>query len=126
MSYTTFDYSDLRIEPSTIAPGDTAYVRATITNTGDRAGEEVVELYIKDLLASVARPVQELKGFQRIALEAGESREVRFPITPDHLQMLNEAMEWVIEPGDFIIRVSTSSNDVRLWGVLRVGMLNGE
>lgn len=121
LSYTSFAYNDLRIEPATITPGDTAFVRATITNTGDRAGEEVVQLYIKDLFASVARPVQELKGFQRIMLEPGASREVRFPLAPDHLQMLNEGMEWVVEPGEFLIRVGASSNDVRLRGMLRVG-----
>ena len=95
-------------------------VRCTISNIGTRDGEEVVQLYIRDLLSSVARPVLELKGFQRVALHAGESKEVVFTITPEILQILNEKMNTVIEPGDFRIMIGASSRSLWLKEVLRV------
>ncbi|MFZ6011917.1 MAG: glycoside hydrolase family 3 C-terminal domain-containing protein [Bacteroidota bacterium] len=114
LSYTTFGYRDLRLDKTTIAVNESTIVRCIITNTGTRDGDEVVQLYIRDMLASVARPVMELKGFQRIHLKAGESREVRFAITPAMLSMLNEKMETVVEPGDFRIMIGASSRDLRL------------
>lgn len=113
LSYTSFRYSDIRLEREQIKAGESVRVYAKITNTGLRDGEEVVQMYIRDRLASVARPVLELKGFERIWLKAGESRDIVFTITPDMLQMLNEKMQTVIEPGDFRIMIGASSR--QLW-----------
>ncbi len=120
LSYTSFAYSDMIIEQPVIAAGESGTVRFKITNTGAYDGDEVVQLYIKDLYASVARPVMELKGFQRIHLKQGETKEVSFTITPEQLSMLNEAMERVVEPGDFRIMIGASSNDIRLRSTLKV------
>jgi len=89
LSYTTFAYGDLTIEPPVIAAGDSAVVRCRVTNTGDRTGDEVVQLYLRDELASVARPILELKDFARVRLVPGESREVRFTLTPEMLALLD-------------------------------------
>ena len=91
-----------------------------LTNTGDFDGEEVVQLYIKDLFASLARPVMELKGFQRVYLKKGETKELVFEITPEMLEMLDEAMNRVVEPGEFRIMIGASSNDIRLRGIFEV------
>ncbi len=114
LSYTQFEYSNLQLDNQVITPSGSTAVRCTIKNTGSRAGAEVVQLYTRDLLASVARPVMELKGFQRITLQPGESREVVFAITPGMLQMLNLEMKTVVEPGDFRIMIGASSRDIRL------------
>ena len=92
----------------------------SITNTGTRAGDEVVQLYLRDELASVARPIMELKGFQRLQLLPGETREVRFPIGPEQLTMLDEQLRPVIEPGAFRIMIGASSQDIRQRAVLVV------
>lgn len=120
LGYTTFAYSDLRITPDTIGADGVATVRATITNTGPRAGDEVVQLYLRDLLASVARPVLQLAGFTRIRLAPGERREVAFRLSREHLRMLDERMRWVVEPGTFRVLVGASSKDLRLRGDLVV------
>ena len=120
LSYTTFEYSNLRIEPAAIATDGTATVRATVRNTGTRAGDEVVQLYVRDVLASVARPIIELKGFQRIALEPGAMREVSFTLGPEALRMLDRDRRWIVEPGAFRVLIGTSSKDVRLRGELTV------
>ena len=101
LSYTTFEYSNLRIEPASIDANGTVTVRCTVRNTGTRAGDEVVQLYVRDVLASVARPILELKGFQRIPLERGASREVSFTLGPEELRMLDRDRRWVVEPGPF-------------------------
>lgn len=120
LSYGEFEYSGLAIEPAAIAPGESAAIRVTVTNVGERAGEAVPQLYLRDRLASVARPVQELKGFQRVRLAPGESRELRFEIGPEALTMLDAELRPVIEPGEFEVRVGASSRDIRSKGVLRV------
>jgi beta-glucosidase len=120
LSYTTFSYSGLRIEPGVISPSGKATIRCTVRNTGAVAGDEVVQLYLRDELASVARPVTELAGFRRVHLEAGESAEVTFEIGPDRLRMLDEQMRWVVEPGAFRAMVGASSKDIRLRGQLTV------
>ena len=109
LSYTTFDYSNLKISPARIGPGGSAQVSVTVTNTGRRAGEEVVQLYIRDEVSSVTRPVKELKDFARVALSPGESKTVSFTITPDKLAFYNLNMERAVEPGWFDIMVGTSS-----------------
>ena len=120
LSYTTFEYSTLSIEPAVIPPSGKAVVRCRVRNAGTRAGDEVVQLYIHDVLASVARPVLQLEGFRRVHLEAGEEREVTFDLTPEQLQMLDANMRWVVEPGAFRVMVGASSKDIRLRGELVV------
>jgi beta-glucosidase len=109
LSYTTFEYTNLKVSPALVGPGGRAQVTVTVTNTGRRAGEEVVQLYIRDLVSSVTRPVKELKDFGRVALSPGESRTVAFTITPDKLAFYNLNMERVVEPGRFDVMVGGSS-----------------
>ncbi len=114
LSYTTFTYSEPRLERATISPHETTTLTVEVTNTGTRAGDEVVQLYIRDVLsARVTRPVKLLKGFQRITLQPGETRRVSFTIGPAQLQFLGEAMCPVVEPGEFILLVGGSSETVR-------------
>jgi beta-glucosidase len=120
LSYTSFEYSDIKFIKNNISKTDSTTVSFTIKNTGTRDGDEVVQLYIRDLLSSVARPVMELKGFQRIRLKADESKVVSFSITPELLSMLNLKMEQVVEPGDFRIMIGASSRDIRLKETLTV------
>ena len=120
LSYTQFAYSNIRLAKKQITAKESVNVYATITNTGSREGDEVVQLYIRDLLSSVARPVLELKGFQRIHLKAGEAKNISFTITPERLQMLNEKMQTVIEPGDFRIMIGGSSRELWLKETLTV------
>ena len=120
LSYTTFAYSGLRIEPAEIAAGESATVRLRVRNTGFRAGDEVVQLYLRDVLATVARPVMQLAGFRRVRLESGESREITFAITSEQLSLLDENMRRVIEPGAFRVLAGSSSKDIRLRGELHV------
>ncbi|HXT68790.1 MAG TPA: glycoside hydrolase family 3 N-terminal domain-containing protein [Vicinamibacterales bacterium] len=120
LSYTTFEYSDLVIEPAVIPPNGTATVRFKVRNTGARPGDEVAQLYIRDVLGSVARPVMELKGFDRIQLAPGEQKESRLTLGPNELRMLDWNMRWIVEPGVFRIMVGASSKDIRLRGELTV------
>jgi len=109
LSYATFKYQDLKIGPETIAPYGTVKVSAVVSNLGNRAGDEIVQLYIRDLAASMTRPVKELKGFKRIPLGPGESKTVEFVLGSDELGLYNPRMEWVVEPGDFQVWVGPSS-----------------
>ena len=122
LSYTTFAYSGLTIEPAVIGPagGGHATVRCRVKNIGTRAGDEVVQLYLHDELASVARPVMSLAGFTRVHLAPGEEREVSFRLGPERLRLLDQRMRWVVEAGDFRVMVGSSSRDIRLRGVLTV------
>jgi beta-glucosidase len=114
LSYTTFEYSNLTIEKPVAKKGDKINVSFVVTNTGKRAGDEVVQLYLRDQIASVARPVQALKGFERIHLQPGASKTVTLTLNPEDFEMLNEKMETVIEPGDFTVMIGSSSRDIRL------------
>lgn len=109
LSYTTFACTDLKVSPARIGPGAEASVSVRVSNTGRRAGEEVVQLYIRDLVSSVTRPVMELKDFARVSLAPGETKTVTFTITPDKLSFYDLNMERVVEPGSFDIMVGTSS-----------------
>lgn len=120
LSYTSFEYSDLQVDPEIIAAGQGAKVRFALENTGNHDGTEVVQMYIRDKLASVSRPTAELKGFQRVRLEPGARMEVSFMIEPEMLTLLNEDLQPVIEAGEFQIRIGASSQDIRLKGVLAV------
>jgi beta-glucosidase len=120
ISYTSFEYADLHIEPPVIRAGEAAVARFTLTNTGGRAADEVVQLYVRDELASVARPVMSLAGFERVHLRPGESRELSLPITPDALSLLDRNLRRRIEPGSFRIMIGASSRDIRLKATLSV------
>jgi len=109
LSYTTFSYSKPKIESAKIEPAGKTTVSVIVTNTGKVAGDEIVQLYIHDLVSSVTRPVKELKGFERISLAPGQSKTVSFAITPDKLSFLNQSMERVVEPGMFDILIGGSS-----------------
>ena len=120
LSYTTFEYSDLDITPRVITPNESATVRLKVTNTGKRAGDEVVQLYIRDVLSSITTYEKNLAGFQRIHLEPGEAQELSFTIDRKHLELLDADMKWVVEPGDFVLMAGASSEDIRLNGTLTV------
>jgi len=109
LSYTTFKFENVRVEPQQIYAGGTAKVSVDVTNTGSREGDEVPQMYIHQRIASVTRPVNELKGFQRISLKPGEKKTVEFTITPDALSMWNVDMHKVVEPGIFEIMVGPNS-----------------
>ena len=113
LSYTTFEYSDLEINQK-------ATIRLKVTNTGKRAGDEVVQLYTRDILSSVTTYEKNLAGFERIHLKPGESKEIVFTLDRKHLELLNADMKWTVEPGEFAIMVGASSEDIRLNGILTV------
>lgn len=114
LSYTTFEYKDLKLSKKSISGAERVTADFTLKNTGSYDGDEVVQLYIRDLLSSVSRPVLELKGFKRVSLKAGEIKQVSFEITPDMLKMLDAEMKTVIEPGDFRIMIGSSSRELVL------------
>jgi beta-glucosidase len=105
LSYTRFEYKDLKVTPSTIGPGGRATVQVAVTNTGKVAGDEVVQLYVRDLVASVTRPARALRGFRRLRLEPGQTRTVEFTVGPAELSLVNAHMERVVEPGAFDVMV---------------------
>ena len=109
LSYTQFAIQDLRMASTTIGPADSLTVSVEVANTGKRRGDEVVQLYIQDVVASVTRPVQELRGFKRMTLDPGERRRVEFVLGPKELGFLNQSLKWVVEPGEFRVRMSNSS-----------------
>lgn len=114
LSYTTFAYSDLKISPEQQHTQGNIDVSFKVTNTGKRKGDEVVQLYIRDLVSSVITYDTQLRGFERISLEPGETKEVRFTLKPEDLELLDENMKWKVEPGEFEILIGASSEDIRL------------
>lgn len=120
LSYTKFKYSAPRLEHSTIKPNGSTYVSVKVTNTGKVAGDEIVQMYVRDKISTVTRPVKELKGFQRISLKAGETKTVKMDITPDTLAYHNIDMKYVVEPGEFEIMTGSSSRDEDLQKVILV------
>ena len=113
LSYTTFAYSDIHLSSTEMSADGELTATVTVTNTGSRDGAEVVQLYIRDLVGSVTRPVKELKGFDKIFLKAGESRKVSFSITPELLKFYNYDLQFVCEPGDFDVMIGGNSRDVK-------------
>ena len=111
LSYTTFSYSDLQVSSGQMKMDGEITVSVKVTNTGSVAGEEVVQLYVRDLVGSVTRPVKELKGFRKISLEPGEGKTVSFTLRSDDLRFYNQKMKFAAEPGDFRVFVGTSSAD---------------
>jgi beta-glucosidase len=114
LSYTTFLYSDLKLGASKMGKKDQMQVSVTVSNTGKYNGEEIVQLYIKDKVGSIVRPVKELKDFKKIALKAGESKTISFMIDAEKLSFYNQKLEWVAEAGEFELMVGASSEDIRL------------
>jgi beta-glucosidase len=114
LSYTSFAIENPRLTKKRIKPDGSTQLLVDVTNTGKRAGAEVVQLYIRDLVSSVTRPVKELKGFKKVWLEPGESTTVKFDITPASLAFYDIDMKYLVEPGDFELMVGTSSHDVDL------------
>lgn len=113
LSYTTFAYSDITVDRTSLPMNGSVTAKVTLTNTGNRDGAEVVQLYIRDVVGSSTRPVKELKGFQKVFLKAGESREVSFKITPDLLKYYNYDLQYVAEPGTFDLMIGTDSRNVK-------------
>jgi beta-glucosidase len=113
LSYTEFGYGDLKISASEITSADSMRVSIDVTNKGTRDGSEVVQLYIRDLVGSVTRPVKELKGFQKINLKAGETKTVNFTIGTKDLSFYNSDLKFVAEPGEFQVFVGGNSRDVK-------------
>lgn len=120
LSYTSFEYSNLQVSPESHGPFGTFTIDLDVKNVGAVAGSEVVQLYIRDKISSVVRPVKELKGFAKIRLEAGESKTVYFQLGPGELRMLDRNMSWTVESGEFEILVGSSSEDIRLEGLLTI------
>jgi beta-glucosidase len=120
LSYTDFEYSNLHVEPAAIHPGDEARVTLEVKNVGRRAGVETVQLYVHEKYTPVSTPVKQLRGFERVALNPGETRSVSITLTPEDLQLLDIDMHWRVVPGDFEIMVGKSSADILLKGLLQV------
>lgn len=116
LSFTTFEYSNMVITPVKQFAAGTVEVWVDVRNSGERAGDEVVQLYIRDEVSSVIRYEKELRGFERISLAPGETRRVRFVLTPEELQMQDINMKWTVEPGWFTVMAGSSSEDIRLEG----------
>jgi beta-glucosidase len=113
LSYTTFSYGDIKLSASSFKPDHAITASVVVTNSGKYDGKETVQLYIRDMVGSVVRPVKELKGFQQIFLKAGESKTVTFKITADELKFYNDKLDYIYEPGDFKIFIGTNSEEVK-------------
>ena len=113
LSYTTFEYSNLKISPAVITPNETVTVTLNVTNTGSRAGDEVVQLYTRDVVSSVTTYEKNLAGFERVHLQPGETKQVTFHLDRKQLELLNADMKWVVEPGEFVVMAAASSEDIR-------------
>jgi beta-xylosidase len=120
LSYTSFAYADLRLDRTAVAANEQVAISIAITNTGARTGDEVVQLYVHDVHASVTRPVQELKGFQRISLAPGETRTITFQLDVRQLGFYNQAMAYVVEPGAVEVMIGSSSQDIRARGTFTI------
>jgi len=113
LSYTSFSYSDIKLSNTSLKGNQTLTASVTVTNNGKFGGKEVVQLYIRDVVGSVTRPVKELKGFQKIELKAGETKTVSFSITPEDLKFYNYDLKYDWEAGEFEIMIGTNSRDVK-------------
>jgi beta-glucosidase len=120
LSYTRFDYEGLAIEPQRVEKGESVTISASIRNAGARAGEEVVQLYLHDPVASVTRPVKELRGFARLALRPGETKRLRFELALEQLAFYGIDGGWLVEPGTVEVMIGSSSDDVRLAGSFEI------
>jgi beta-glucosidase len=116
LSYTTFEYRNLRLSSQRIGPVGSVELSVDVENTGDRFGEEVVQLYIQDVLSSVSTPIKELKGFAKVGLDPGQTKTLKLVLTPEHLALYDRWLDLVVEPGEFNVYVGSSSEDIRLQG----------
>jgi beta-glucosidase len=114
LSYTQFEYANLCVEPRRVSADGHVTIRVQIKNCGARAGDEVVQLYVRDEIASIPRPVQELKAFQRVSLAPNETRTVEFVMPVEQLAFYDDAMQLVVEPGTIQVMVGSSAQDIRL------------
>jgi beta-glucosidase len=120
LSYTEFVYSDLQIAPAQVSPGGEVTIQATVKNAGSRAGDEVLQLYIHDPVASITRPIKELRGFQRVSLEPGQACTVTFALATAQLALYGRRMDYAVEPGTIAVMIGSSSDDVRLSGQFEI------
>jgi beta-glucosidase len=120
LSYTTFAYADLKLSQPTMRAGDKLSLSMTLTNSGKVAGEEVVQLYVRDMVASVVRPLKELKGFQKVQLAPGQSKTVTFAVDAEMLSFYNRELKWGAEPGRFELMIGSASDDIRLQAPLEL------
>jgi beta-glucosidase len=120
LSYTSFEYSNLHIEPKQTSVEGEIEITVDIKNTGALKGDEVVQLYINDVISSTSKPVKELKGYERISLEPGEKKTVKFRLLPEDLSLFDRNMNVVVEPGIFKVMVGSSSEDIRLKGEFEI------
>jgi len=114
LSYTTFEYSDLQVTPKSLKSQGDVQVEFKIKNTGKRAGDEVVQMYIKDKVSSVTTYESILRGFDRIHLKPNETKTIKFTLHPEDLEILDINMNWTVEPGDFEVLIGSSSEDIKL------------
>jgi beta-glucosidase len=120
LSYTTFEYSNIRITPEENGPDGDFMISLDVMNTGSRSGAEVVQLYISDLISSVNTPVKELQGFEKVMLNPGEKKKIEFTLKPEQLAFLDQNLKWIVEPGTFSVMIGNSSDNIRLKGEFRV------
>lgn len=120
LSYTTFAYSNLQVDKKEAEPFEEVQISCDIANTGDVAGTEVVQLYLKDVHASMVRPCMELQGFARVELQPGEKKRVTFTVSPDQTAFLDLAMNWKVEKGEISVLVGSSSADIRCQDTFRI------
>jgi len=120
LSYTSFTYDRLEIAPAEASADDVVSIRLRVENTGERSGDEVVQLYVQDVLGSVTRPVKELKGFKRITLQPGEAKTITFKLDVRHLAFYDRTMTRVVEPGTIAVMIGSSSDDIRLSGSFEI------
>ena len=120
LSYTDFVYGDLQLSSETLPKNGNLTASVTVTNKGNHDGYETVQIYLRDIYAEVARPVKELKGFDRIFLKKGESREVKFVLTEDDLKFYNSGLQYIYEPGEFDVMIGTNSRDVQTLSLIHI------
>jgi beta-glucosidase len=113
LSYTTFSYGEILLSQKTLSTGEKLTITINVTNTGTRDGEEVIQLYLRDRVGSVTRPVKELKGFQKVLFKKGESKVIAFTLTVDDLAFFREGMSWGTEPGIFDVFIGGNSEDLK-------------
>lgn len=120
LSYTRFEYRNLRISAGEARADEQVTIQVDVANVGERAGDEIVQLYVRDVASSVTRPVKELKGFRRVTLEPGEVKTVTFSLAVNQLAFLDLSMRWVVEPGTIEVMIGASSDDIRLSGSFEI------
>jgi beta-glucosidase len=125
LSYTTFEYKNFSVEPSANNNG-TFEISVDIINTGTVKGDEIAQLYISDMVSSVVTYESQLRGFQRITLNPGETKTVRFTLKPEDFQLLDRNMNWIIEPGAFEIRIGSSSEDIKFSKLIEMKTINNQ